>query len=40
MFAEKPRHNGITVTVTAKSTTVNLRILFKVKTVYPRFDLA
>ena len=40
MFAEKPRHNGIPVTVTAKSTTVNLWILFKVKTVYPRFDLA
>ena len=36
----RARHNGITVTVTAKSTTVNLWILFKVKTVHPRFNLA
>lgn len=40
MFAEKPRHNGITVTVTAKSIAIDLINLFKVKTVYPRFDLA
>lgn len=40
MFAEKPRHNGITVTVTAKSTAIDLINLFKVKTIYPRFNLA